>query len=338
MTVVFVDVAHVWATSYRVYLDPEERRRRPGLYLGIPVVAYVAGVLLYSASSAWFWRVLAYVAVLHFVRQQYGWVALYRRKLGASSRLDRILDDAVIYSATLYPLFYWHANLPREFEWFVAGDFLPGLPAWVPTVLFPVHVAIAVAYALRQVSLWWSGRPVSPGKNVVVVTTWLTWYVGIVAFDSDYAFTITNVLVHGIPYMAFVWVYGRARFAEVATPVARVFTPRAWPLYLAPLFVAAWFEEWLWDRFVWHDHAPLFAGPSLHPGASALALLVPLLALPQATHYVLDAWVWRVRPENPDLARYLGFAPQARSSPPLQAFSRSVAAREGSATTPRPAA
>jgi hypothetical protein len=29
--------------------------------------------------------------------------------------------------------------------------------------------------------------------------------------------------------------------------------------------------------------------------------------VPQATHYVLDAWIWRVRPENPELARHLGF-------------------------------
>ena len=90
-TVVFVDVAHVWATAYRVYLDPDEMRRRSALYLGVPLAAYAAGVVLYSVGSAsLFWRVLAYVAVVHFVRQQYGWVALYRRRLGGRSRLDRV--------------------------------------------------------------------------------------------------------------------------------------------------------------------------------------------------------------------------------------------------------
>ena len=33
----------------------------------------------------------------------------------------------------------------------------------------------------------------------------------------------------------------------------------------------------------------------------ALALLVPLLALPQATHYLLDGFIWRSK-ENPKLA------------------------------------
>jgi hypothetical protein len=306
-TVVFVDVAHVWATAYRVYLDPEERGRRPGLYLGIPVAAYVAGVLLYTISGALFWRVLAYVAVLHFVRQQYGWVALYRRKLGASTRVDRLLDDAAIYSATLYPILYWHSHLPREFEWFIAGDFIPGLPAAAADLLWPVHIGITLAYVVRQVYLLGRGRPTSAGKSLIVATTWLTWYVGIVVLDSDYAFTVTNVLVHGIPYLAFVWVYGRARFRESTATVAPLFKPHAWPLYLLPLLAVAFLEEWGWDRLVWHEHGGFFPGTALFPGAAALALVVPLLSLPQATHYVLDAWVWRVRPENPDLARHLGF-------------------------------
>jgi hypothetical protein len=305
-TVVFVDVAHVWATAYRVYLDPDERRRRPGLYTSIPVLSYVCGVLLYSVSGAFFWRVLAYVAVFHFVRQQYGWVALYRRRLGVASRLDRTLDDLAIYSATLYPLVYWHAHLPREFSWFIAGDFVPGLPAQAAAWLLPVHLAITAAYLGRQLFLVAAGRPVSWGKNLIVLTTWLTWYVGIVVFDSDYVFTVTNVLVHGIPYMAFVWVHGRARWRGRTDGLAPLFRPAAWPLYLAPLVLVAFSEEWLWDRMVWHDHPGLFPGPDLLPVPGALVLLVPLLAMPQATHYVLDAWIWKVRPENPELSRLVG--------------------------------
>jgi hypothetical protein len=304
-TVVCVDVAHVWATAYRVYLDPEERRRRPGLYLGVPLAAYAIGVVLHSVSPQLFWRVLAYTAVVHFVRQQYGWVALYRRRLGPCSRLDRVLDDAAIYSATLYPLLYWHANLPREFEWFVAGDFIPGLGRGAADALFPAHVAITAAYVLRQLQLLAGGRAVSPGKNLVIATTWLSWYVGIVVLDSDYAFTVTNVLVHGIPYLALVHAYGQARWRVSPAPIARVFGPRAWPLYLAPLLAAAWIEEWAWDRTLWNEHAALFAGPAWTLGPAALALLVPLLALPQATHYLLDAWIWR-RKDNPQLGRYLG--------------------------------
>jgi hypothetical protein len=303
--VVFVDVAHVWATAYRVYLDPEELRRRAGLYAAIPLAAYVFGVLLYSAGPTLFWRVLAYVAVAHFVRQQYGWMALYRRRLGESSRADRLLDDAAIYSATLYPLLYWHANLPREFAWFLPGDFIPGLPREAADWAFPVHVAITAAYLLRQAQLALQGRPLSPGKNLIMLTTWLTWYVGIVVLDSDYAFTVTNVLVHGIPYLAFVWVYERRRWQGSSAGVARLFRPHAWPLYVAPLLLVAWLEEWGWDRVLWHERGFLFPGAALLLPRAGLALVVPLLALPQATHYLLDAWIWRVRSENPELVELL---------------------------------
>jgi hypothetical protein len=305
-TVLAVDVAHVWSTAYRVYLDPEERRRRPALYLGIPLAAYVAGVVLYSTSAALFWRVLAYLAVFHFVRQQYGWVALYRRRLGHSTPLDRVLDDAAIYSATVYPILWWHAHLPREFEWFIEGDFIPGLPVSAAARLLPVHLLITAAYAVRQVWLRAHRRPVSPGKDLVIATTWLTWYVGIVVLESDYAFTVTNVLVHGIPYLALVWRYGAGRFRSSAGVLGRVFQARGWPIFLASLLAVAWLEEWGWDRLVWHERPAFFPGPDLAASAAALALLVPLLALPQATHYLLDAWIWRVK-DNPGLARRLGF-------------------------------
>ena len=305
-TVLVVDVAHVWATAYRVYLDPEELRRRPGLYAAVPLAAYAAGVLLYSASAGTFWRVLAYLAVFHFVRQQYGWVALYRRRLGSSTPLDRMLDDAAIYSATLYPLLWWHAHLPREFEWFIEGDFIPGLPASAAATLFPVHLLITAAYIARQVWLRARREPASAGKDLVIATTWLGWYAGIVVLDSDYAFTVTNVLVHGIPYLALVWRYGRGRFGGAGGGLGRVFRARAWPVFLASLVLAAWLEEWGWDRFVWHERGGLFPGPEVTLSAAALALLVPLLALPQSTHYVLDAWIWR-RKGNPGLARRLGF-------------------------------
>jgi hypothetical protein len=322
-TIVGVDVAHVWATAYRVSLDPKEMARNRGLYITLGVVAYTLGVLAYSVSERAFWRVLAYTAVFHFVRQQYGWVALYRRRLGGEGRLDRVLDDLAIYSATLYPLLYWHSHLPREFDWFLAGDFLPGLPPLVARLAFPLHIAITLAYLLRQLQLLLLGRPVSAGKNLVVATTWITWYAGIVVFNSDYVFTVTNVLVHGIPYLAFVWVFGRNGRVE-GGPLEKVFRRGLWPLYLAPLFLVAWFEEWTWDRTVWHEHPGLFPGPDFLLSPALLTLLVPLLALPQAVHYLVDAWIWRVRPENAGLARTLGLAPHgvdARSQGTLESTS-----------------
>ena len=80
--VLLIDVAHVYATGFRVYLDSEELRRRPWLYALVPLLGYALGVALYSEGELVFWRALAYLAVFHFIRQQYGWVALYRARAG----------------------------------------------------------------------------------------------------------------------------------------------------------------------------------------------------------------------------------------------------------------
>src|SRR5262245_42381125 len=53
--VLLVDVAHVWSTGFRVYLDRAEFRRRAALYVGVPVVSYLVGVALYSEGAGVFW-------------------------------------------------------------------------------------------------------------------------------------------------------------------------------------------------------------------------------------------------------------------------------------------
>src|SRR5919107_1174942 len=102
--VLLVDVAHVYASMFRVYFDAGELKRRAALYVLAPAIAFALGVALYSESDALFWRSLAYLAVFHFVRQQYGWVALYRARAGERGTLGRWIDTAAIYAATVYPL------------------------------------------------------------------------------------------------------------------------------------------------------------------------------------------------------------------------------------------
>lgn len=307
--VVFVDVAHVWSTGWRVYADTDEFRSRRALYLAVPAACYAAGVVSWSLSPLAFWRLLAYVAVFHFVRQQYGWVALYRRKNGEEGGAARALDAAVIYGTTLAPLLWWHAHQPRRFHWFIAGDFVSGLSPLVARAAMALFAGLLSAWVLKEWSRARRGLPVSWGKALVVGTTALMWFLGIVILDSDFAFTVTNVLIHGVPYIGLVLLTERARAAAAPlagrAPSLALRAARSLPLFLLPLFVFAFLEEWGWDRLLWKENRAIFPGPSLDPGSVALALLVPLLALPQAVHYVLDGFIWKLRPENREAFRAL---------------------------------
>jgi hypothetical protein len=107
------------------------------------------------------------VAVTHFVRQQVGWVAIYRALAGERSRLDRVLDDAMVYAAAGWPLLWWHAHAPRAFRWFVDGDFVA--TPWLAAAVGPlgaVYAGIAALYVARGM-----GRA-ARGEGVNVGSTW----------------------------------------------------------------------------------------------------------------------------------------------------------------------
>jgi hypothetical protein len=339
VSVLLIDVAHVWSTAFVTYLDPVELGRHPIRYGLVPGAGWVLGVVLYTLGGPQlFWRCLAYLAVFHFVRQQYGWVALYRARMG--DRSGAWIDGAAIYAATLYPLLWWHAHLPRRFDWFMAGDFLPGLPDDSLGLAFALYTGVGMAYGARAVCQRWRGQPMPWGKHVLVLTTAATWYLGIVATNSDLAFTVCNVLTHGVPYAVLVFVYGRhvsgaahsplpgspahgssshgspsdASLAQYGRAAAREGVAarvlggrpgRAALRFVACLWLLAFIEELLWDHAVWHEHGELF-GRSQPLGFQAL--LVPLLAVPQWTHYVLDGLFWR-KAHNPSLRGWFAASP-----------------------------
>ncbi|MCC9603688.1 hypothetical protein LOC67_24325 [Stieleria sp. JC731] len=290
IAILLIDVAHVYATGFRVYFDRSELSKRPWLYGLTPLLAFAVSWAIYSESSTMFWRCLAYLAVFHFVRQQYGWVALYRRKASDFSSVGKWIDSSAIYLATIYPLVYWHCHLPRQFWWFQSGDFTALAFDW-SAWLRPIYWTSLLLYAGRSIFRGWFQQKWNPGKDLVVITTAVCWYVGIISFNSDYAFTVTNVVIHGIPYLVLVYWFQQSNGRE-ETSDHRV-SPVALRLsrFVGLVWILAYMEELIWDRGIWHERTWLFGTPwnldSLEP------MLVPLLAVPQITHYVLDGFIWK---------------------------------------------
>jgi len=298
--VLLVDVAHVWSTAFRTYFDKAERTRRPLLYTLTPVLCFVAAFAVCRVSEALFWRALAYLAILHFVRQQAGWVMLYRARAGQPrGDLSHTLDLAAIYAATLGPLAYWHSHLPRRFDWFVPGDII-GISRSFSLPFVGVAIALFLAWLAHTCIMHISGKARAvPGKVLVILTTAMTWTLGMVVFDSDYAFTVTNVFAHGIPYVCLIFFYQRR--AEDVRKQPRSLLMKSIFAFASVLFLLAYVEELFWDRGVYHERPWLF-GEAADDLGTMRAFLIPLLALPQLTHYVLDGFIWR-RAKNPIVSR-----------------------------------
>lgn len=301
--IVGIDVSHVYSTLFRTYFDKQEfnKYRRPLIL--IPIISWGAGISLYLIDGMVFWRLLAYLAVYHFVRQQYGFFSIYARKEKRPS-WERWIDAGAIYMATIYPLVYWHTHLPRNFFWFLPGDFVSiPFPA-LEYIALGLYITAGLLYLGKESYHLTQGKKFNWPKNLILLGTVLSWGIGIVWMNGDLAFTSTNVLAHGIPYMALIWFYGRKK-SEASTQTKQkglnwraFFRAEFLPLFVGLLFVLAYFEEGLWDGLVWRDHGELFPWTQEFPWLQneiILAVVVPLLALPQITHYVIDGFIWRVR-------------------------------------------
>lgn len=297
--VLLIDVAHVYGTLFQTYFDPASRRQRRQLLWAVPLACYAGGVALHAAGGLVFWRALAYLAVFHFVRQQYGFLRLYARR--ETPAPGQWLPAVLCYAATLYPLLVWHLSPPRNFTWFVEGDFVQHSWPLGRHLATGLYGALLLAYAAREAWLYYRRRTFNLPRNLLLAGTALGWYAGIVLFNGDLAFTLLNVVSHGVPYLALVWSRRPAGAAGRGWWAGRY----GLGLFLGAIALFAFLEEGLWDGLVWREHGTVFHWFQQLPAVAEPGLLrwlVPLLALPQSTHYVLDGFIWRRPRAAPEAA------------------------------------
>ena len=302
--IVCIDVGHVYSTIYRTYMDKETIRKNRMLFFLSPLLLYLTGVMLHSIHPLFFWRAMAYLAVFHFIRQQYGFMRLYSRN-EKQNPIFRKIDGVTIYAATLYPMIYWHTQGKQNFNWFIESDFFyinqPGLiPAF-----FVIYLAILFIYLVKEIFIVFTEKKFNLPKNLLMLGTIVSWYMGIVYFKGDLTFTLLNVVSHGIPYYALVWAYGNNQQKKITMKenwMKLFFNPKNIFLFVGFLVVLAYLEEMLWDGFIWKEHNSVFPLTNLLPdltGFKSLAsLVIPLLALPQLMHYFIDGFIWKMKKDK----------------------------------------
>ena len=289
--VVGIDVAHVWSTLWVSVLHGEQLRAHGLRFLGLAVGLYgLAAATYFAWGAVGFWRAVAYIACFHFVRQQIGWVHLARSRAGEFDAFGARLDAAVAALLALEPLAYWHVH-GRSFGWMTTGDFI----TFSPGILLLIRVLLAAAgllFVVREAARA-RGGTLHLGKLLVVVSTGLSWHWAIESSDNDFVFTAFNTTAHAAPYVYLV----ATRSVPGSLARRSLDGARTAAVFLGILALAGLLEETAWDYLVWGER--LFSGPP--PWLRDLApALVPLLVLPQLTHYALDAFLWR-RQHRPSL-------------------------------------
>jgi hypothetical protein len=307
-----IDVSHVWSTIFRTYLDKEEFQNHKKILILAPLLALVLLFPFAQESTQYFWRVLAYLAVFHFMKQQYGFFAIYSYKAKHPKKHSWFKDQWVLYLSMLYPVLYWHLN-DRSFEWFIENDFI-SIP-WVMSS--SVHYSLEVLY-WGVITGWFAEEllyvkkgynKLSYGRILWLGTTILNWYLGIVWFNSDLAFTLTNVVAHGIPYFALVLFY-KVKKQQIQNVIKSKTTLSIAVTIIGLSLVLAGLEEYLWDLFLNHEKEAFFSQIMAYPdfdlyGSHLETIALVLLSLPQVTHYILDGFIWKMNASNPYLKQII---------------------------------
>lgn len=295
--VVFIDVAHVYATLFKTYLVPEAFKEKRKLLIFLPIICFLIGLCLFSMGSKVFWVVLAYIAVFHFIRQQYGFMRLYSR-FESKCRLKVLLDNCTIYAATLYPMAYWFMSTPREYTWFMPNEFFTYKNDLLLQWLGYAYISILLVYSLSVIYQVFKAGHFNIPKNAVVAGTALSWYFGIVYYNNDLIFTMLNIISHGVPYMALIYL---SEIKQKPSPSSGIFTylndHKGIIIFIGILFVLAFSEEYLWEVMVWNEQ---FSVSDKSIFTNWHFLLVPLLVVPQFTHYILDGFIWKSKKKKQD--------------------------------------
>ncbi len=311
------DVAHVWASLYRTYMDKEEVARRKLLYFAPIPIFLLASFRIHYYSPVVFWTILAYVAIYHFIKQNYGFLALYKYKMKETSSFDFYLDKTTLWFGALGPVLWWHASPNRQFDWFNADEkFVFRLDPAFNGDIIAIYLSLLGLYVGRQIYRHMQGHPFNPGKQMIMAAHYLTWAIGIGFTQNPIISAAFINLFHGIPFMAIVWYYCNRKWAGRADKkgVMHVLSQKKnWLLFYLFVFVLAIGEEALWDGMVWQTYIPEFFNlPFREMDSLVISIWVAVLSLPQIMHYFLDGWIWRLNRSNPDLAQNLNLIPSSQ--------------------------
>ena len=304
--VVGFDVSHVWSTLFRTYFDKEAfGKHKQFLVIGPPVI-FILTFCLAFISISWFWTVLAYIAVFHFIKQQYGFLALYRVKRGIQlTKFQRNLDKIVVYGATTLPILIWHFSPDSNFHWFTEGDFI----AFNHSTLLHTSFKWSFSLLFFLFFFYWlylniKAKYFSTGAFLWISFTVLNWFGAIVFINSDYVFTTTNVVAHGLPYFILI-IYYKSKTDNKRETNKKLFLK--WTVIIVFVVLClAFAEEFFWDKLINHEKQDVFGTRQLLNNPfeierSLTAIFTALLALPQIWHYFVDGIIWKANAKNPHL-------------------------------------
>lgn len=274
-----VDGSHVYSTLLVSYTDPEIRRSLRGVLIATPICLFaIAFGLHLSGHREKFIIFLALLALVHFIRQEYGWMKLASRFDPETPLWLHRLDSLTSYGMTCLPMLWFLRDSQMGF-WYQSGD-LFNVPDPIGDAALNLYFPVVAVFLLGNFWHIVKTRRLNVSKFLVFVNTFFGWYMAKVHAPNGYVATWLLIFHHGLPY--YFLVFHRER---VSRPFLERLGGLRWPvLYLGCVLAFGVFYYTI----------------SLNPQAMALknvpvvsSFLYAMTLLPPMTHFVLDGFIWR---------------------------------------------
>jgi len=281
---------HLVSTWTRVYLDGNERWKRPVHYYLVPAlaIAFVAYLIVTEGRKSSVLRtVLLYWAFWHFLNQNWGILRIYQRRAGEADARIAQLERSLLWLGALWP--FMHRLFSGPHVLFGAKIYHPHLDPWMVNGVAALLVVTAIWYVGWRLDMVRRGQRVDLVRPLFILSSWFGFFVPFVLIKKNGSAAFGAAAAwHGIQYLAIVWVFNRNKWKGGVDPKARAVSwlsqPRrgGWVLYfLALLALAGVFYGgiqlaalFMWDAKTW--------------GATVWLSLT-------FGHYYIDGVIWKLR-------------------------------------------
>lgn len=276
----FGNGAHFASSTVRLYMKPGAREALPFLTMGLPLLALailLAGLAFPGSVGSGLVKLYFTWSPYHYAAQAYGIAVVYAFRSGVTpaSRAKKLL-----WWSAMLPFFYsFLGHREIGLDWLLPEAFL-GLPAVSATVDALVVILRPASFVVPAGLAAWlllSRKPL-PAISLLVILVNATWWILLPFWE---AFVWATVF-HGIQYLALVTAF------HVRDRSAREGDSRSPAFHAVTFYAACVALGWLLFQVMPE------AGMALGFGAVESVLVV--VAAINIHHFIVDAYIWRLKP------------------------------------------
>lgn len=276
-----VDGSHVYSTILVSYTDKNIWQQLKPLFLIVPLMLFVSAFAFkYSGSPQYFFYFLAYLAMIHFIRQEFGWMKIASRLDASAPKWLYYIDVNTSYLMTSLPML-WFLRESNAGFWYQKGDLFTipdSLGQWALYLYWPVITIFLVGNILHT----FRTKKINVSKFLVFINTFFGWYMAKVFVQHPYLALWLMIFHHGLPYYFIVFkterVTQKLKFLDMT---GRFKYPLIY-LGCVCVFVLFFFSH-SGNLYIVNLKKDFFFG----------SLVYAIAVVPQMTHFILDGFIWK---------------------------------------------